>query len=94
MRSQTRTKPNSDEIRREGPRRLSMGKLKERSGTETLVKQFLDPPDASVPNPVMASTPPMRLWNLEHIKACETTQAFQEALEQSARRKDTAQIGV
>lgn len=94
MRSQNRSKPNSDGIRREGPRRLSMGKLKERGWTETLVKQFLGPADASVPNPVMASAPPMRLWNLERIKACEATQAFQEALEQSAKRKDAAQRGV
>jgi hypothetical protein len=72
------------------PSLLTSTQLKERGWTPTLVKKFLDPPDATKPNPHYKSASPMRLYALTRVEAVEVADAFQQAYAKAAAR---SQVG-
>jgi hypothetical protein len=60
---------------------ITLKRVLEREGwTATLVKRFLDPPDASAPNPIFRRAgAPMRLYKLSRVTTVEQQEAWQEA---------------
>jgi hypothetical protein len=68
---------------------FTMTQLKERGWTEALVKKFLDPPDATRPNPHYKSAPPMRLYTASRVEAAESCEDWRRAAERSRVRSET-----
>ncbi len=61
--------------------------LKSRDWTLSLIRRFLDPPDATAPNPRFRSAgAPMKLYDAERVQSLEATEAVSEALAQSRQR--------
>ena len=66
--------------------------LKSRGWTISLIHRFLDPPDATAPNPRYRSAgAPMKLYDAERVQTLETTQAVSDALAQARQRSLRAQ---
>ncbi len=66
--------------------------LKSRGWTLSLIRRFLDPPDATAPNPHYRSAgAPMKLYDAKRVQAQEATQAGAEALAQARQRSLRAQ---
>lgn len=79
-------------VRDAQPERWTQTTLKSRGWTLSLVRRFLDPPDATAPNPHYRSVgAPMKLYDAERVQALEATQAVSEALAQSRQRSLRAQ---
>jgi hypothetical protein len=51
---------------------FTMRQLKQRGWTAALIKKFLDPPDATRPNPHYKSAAPMRLYMATRVEAVES----------------------
>jgi hypothetical protein len=62
--------------------------LKERGWTEALVKKFLDPPDATRPNPHSKSAAPMRLYTASRVEAAESCEEWRRAAERLRVRSE------
>lgn len=77
------------------PERWTQATLKRRGWTVSLIRRFLDPPDALAPNPHYRSAgAPMKLYNAERVCALEATDtvaaALTQARQRSLRAKDRA----
>lgn len=59
--------------------RLSASKVKERGWTGSLIRRFLDPPDATAPKPTFRSASPLRLYDVERVLGMEASPAWQAA---------------
>ena len=69
---------------------LTMTQLKERGWTATLVKKYLDPPDATRPNPHYKSAAPMRLYAESRVEMVEAEETFQQ---ERAKATARSQVG-
>ncbi len=67
---------------------FTMRQLKQRGWTETLVKKFLGPPDASRPNPHYTSAAPMRLYAATRVEAMEACEDWRLAADRSQVRSE------
>jgi len=67
---------------------FTVRQLKQRGWTETLVKQFLGPPDATRPNPHYKSAAPMRLYAATRVEALEACEDWRRAAERSRMRSE------
>lgn len=70
------------------PMLVTMPQLKERGWTETRVKKFLDPPDATRPNPHYRSAAPMRLYAIARVEAAESREDWKQAALRSRGRSE------
>ena len=68
--------------------------LKEHGWTATMIERFLKTPDAYKQNPCYRSAAPMKLYDPARVKRIERTKVFKETLEESAKRKQSAQKAV
>ncbi len=69
---------------------LTMTQLKERGWTAALVKKFLDPPDATRPNPHYKSAAPMRLYTASRVEAAGSCEDWKTAV---ARARTRSEVG-
>lgn len=67
---------------------FAMTQLKQRGWTLALVKKFLDPPDATRPNPRYKSAAPMRLYGASRVEAAESGEDWKRAAERSRARSE------
>lgn len=65
---------------------LSASKIKEHGWTESLIRRFLDPPDATAPNPMFRSAARVRLYDLVRILNVEASPGWQAAKAVASRR--------
>ncbi|HEY1175462.1 MAG TPA: hypothetical protein VGF17_04840, partial [Phytomonospora sp.] len=55
---------------------VSRSELTRRGWTPSMVRDLLDPPDQTHPNPVMKSRAPMRMYALSRVGKVEATEDF------------------
>lgn len=77
------------------PERWTQSTLKSRGWSLSLIRRFLDPPDATAPNPhYRSAAAPMKLYDAARVQATEATPIVMAALAQthqrSLRAKDRA----
>lgn len=65
---------------------LKASKVKERGWTDSLIRRFLDPPDATAPNPMYRSAARVRLYDLTRILNMEARPEWQAAKVVASRR--------
>jgi hypothetical protein len=65
---------------------FTMTQLKDRAWTQALVKKFLDPPDATCPNPHYKSAAPMWLYRASRVEVAESCEDWRRAAERSRVR--------
>jgi len=69
------------------PERWTQSTLKFRGWTLSLIRRFLDPPDATAPNPHYRSAgAPMKLYDAVRVQTLETTPVVTDALTQARQR--------
>ena len=66
--------------------RLSASKVRERGWTDSLIRRFLNPPDATAPNPMFRSAAPVRLYDLVRVLGVEASPGWQAAKVVASRR--------
>jgi hypothetical protein len=71
-----------------------MNDLRERGWNKTLVAALLGEPDQLKPNPWYRSSPPIRLYRIEKVKAVEESDDFKAHLKRRAKRSQAALKGV
>ena len=67
---------------------FTMRQLKQRGWTAALIKKFLDPPDATRPNPHYKSAAPMRLYAATRVEAVESCEDWRLAADRSRARSE------
>jgi hypothetical protein len=67
---------------------FTVRQLKQRGWTETQIKKFLGPPDASRPNPYYTSAAPMRLYAATRVEAMEACEDWRLAADRSLVRSE------
>lgn len=65
---------------------VTAGGLAERGWTAAAIRRFLGEPDRTVPNPVVRSAAPVRLFSTERVEAAERTEQWQHWREKSVQR--------
>jgi hypothetical protein len=72
------------------PGLLSVSALKARGWTDTLIRDFLGPPDHTRPHPHYRSAAPMRLYARSRVEAVEASAAWAHVQDRAGRRKAAA----
>ncbi|PSR20024.1 MAG: hypothetical protein C7B45_16965 [Sulfobacillus acidophilus] len=71
---------------------MTRARLKsERFWTDALIRRYLGTPDHLAPNPHYRSGPPMTLYNLDRVIACEQQPEVAQALQRVAERRPQRQ---
>ena len=73
--------------------KVALCELKDMGWTDSLVKDFLPPPELKT-NPHYKKAAPMKLWNLEQVHSVMETDAFKTALEKVEKRRTATRKGI
>ena len=69
---------------------FTVAELKERGWTDTLIRDYLGDPDATVKNPMYASAAPMRLYLRDRAVAVESQEDWTEIILRASKRREAA----